>query len=258
MTARRVRPPASLPRRTQGLLAAYREAESIPRRVDDRIWSVVGSEDAPLPAYDPLPAQPAAAVGRVALGWAGFAVAAAVVLALAWQVGGTRAERDQPGAAPDAAVMQSERSTSATSSSLRPTSPSSDASAEEEAPAAQTPKIANPKTVVKPRPAKQDAPREPSPESASTFTAERKLVARAWRALAEDDEVAALAVAAEHRRRFPSGLLVPEREAIDIIARCRRGDADGGERASAFHRIHPRSPLRERIDGACVHDAEQK
>jgi hypothetical protein len=46
-------PPAPLPRSARTVLAAYRDAHELPGDARDRIWEVVGSDDAPEPAFDP-------------------------------------------------------------------------------------------------------------------------------------------------------------------------------------------------------------
>lgn len=93
----------------------------------------------------------------------------------------------------------------------------------------------------------------PSPaddvSEASTLDAERQLIARAWRALTSKDPDEALKVAQEHRTRFTRGVLAPERDAIEAIARCRR-DSDV-KIARRFLERHPRSPLADRVRAAC-------
>lgn len=272
------RPPAPLPRRTRALLAVYRDAHAIPVAVEERIWTVVGAEHAPAPAYDPLAG--AAAAGSTAasqraasqrwLAWGAAMLAAAAVLVLAWQLGGSLGARRHASRTPDAAVMQGGgRSTHghATPRAAAPTAavPPSMATPAEPSPGSSTeaatsagPTPSSPVDApTRPRRAVRDAPAEPAPvdpastSAASTLAAERELVARAWGALALGETARALEAAAEHARRFPAGLLAPERAAIDTIARCRRGDANGPRRATAFHRAHPRSPLAERVDEAC-------
>lgn len=299
------RPPAPLPRSVRAMLAAYRDAHELPDAARDRIWSVVGADDAPAPALDPAEhpssaSDPAAARPRHArwLGWGAGALAAAAVLALAWQLGGTLAERRRAERAPDAAVMhgdggstqghaspaaprrpapgRSETEASivepdsaapspalpgaaspALPGSMSPALPGSTSSAPpgSTAPTPAPPGSTTPSpepTTLEGEPPRSRHPEPTTPEPASTLAAERELVARAWGALALGETTPALEAAAEHARRFPAGLLAPERAAIETIARCRRGDADGPRRAAAFHRAHPRSPLAERVDEACA------
>lgn len=296
------RPPAPLPRPARALLASYRDAHEIPNAAKDRIWSVVGAEDAPAPAYDPLddprdgvePPQ-RGSFGNVRwLAWGTATLAAAAVLVLAWQLGGTLAERRQATRTPGAAVMQggggspqgrasagarepAEAHRAAPPPAPRaPLAPDSDPdpspAVESEArdpagaaarsrsstsgdPTSGDPNSGDPASgdpaSSKPEPSHSSRDRTVT-EPGSTLAAERELVARAWRALALGETASALDAAAEHARRFPAGLLVPERVAIDTIARCRRGDADGPRRATAFHHAYAGSPLAKRVDEACV------
>jgi len=146
--------------------------------------------------------------------------------------------------APTAAGTPLAPSSPITGSTREPSRSSGDA----REPARTTPSLADP---ARSEPATDGL--DPTPvQPGSTLAVERELVARAWRALALGETMQALDVAAEHARRFPAGLLAPERAAIDTIARCRRGDADGPARAASFHRAHPRSPLAERVDEACT------
>lgn len=288
------RPPAPLPRPARALLAAYRDAHELPQAAKDRIWSVVGAEDAPAPAYDPL-ADPrddveplrSGSPGNVRwLAWGTATLAAAAVLVLAWQLGGTLAERRHASRTPDAAVMQGgggspqgRASAGARdqaearqadpppaleaplapapdpTASPAPSSPAAGSGALDRSSAAgrsrSTSTSSGSPTSSKPEPSRSPADRDVT-EPGSTLAAERELVARAWRALALGETAPALDAAAEHARRFPEGLLAPERAAIDTIARCRRGDADGPRRATAFHRAYAGSPLAKRVDEACV------
>lgn len=273
MTAPRARPPAPLPRRARALLAAHREANDIPDDVAERIWSVVGADDAPEPAFDPLEAPTASSrAHRRWLVYGGAALAAAAVLLLAWRLGGTLAERRHAARTPAAAVMHGEgtpsqgrasatpgTATVATPKQADPAPPPSAVPESSPEPTAPEPSPTPAETTARSRASSPStAPRpaapttEPEPTApASTFAAERELVARAWRALALGDHTDALQAATEHARRFPAGLLAPERTAIETIARCRQDPTDGPRRAAAFHRAHPRSPLAARVDEAC-------
>jgi hypothetical protein len=320
--------PAPLPRHVRALLAEYRDAHELPAAASERIWSVVGAEDAPEPAFDPLEHETDARPRRSTvegrrprkrsglaisgdreavrsqrgnvrwLGWGTATLAAAAVLVLAWQLGGELAERRQASRTQDAAVMQggggstqgragvgagghakareADSSPDASASPASPASPDSSAGPilapdpsgstlgsfaldpSRSASRATVPEVPRDSGTTSsrsepPRSRLAAAAPEPTPaEPGSTLAIERELVARAWRALALGETAQALDVAAEHARRFPAGLLAPERAAIDTIARCRRGDADGPRHADAFHRAHPRSPLAERIDEACT------
>ncbi|MEM9460713.1 MAG: hypothetical protein AAGF11_41470 [Myxococcota bacterium] len=264
------RSPAPLPRDARAALAAYREAEEIPARMRDRIWDVVGAEDAPAPAFDPLD-EPAPS-GRRGVAWVGVGLAIAATLALAWRIGGSLAERRDAQATSPAAVMQADSEPTEGRARARVERTMGERrSASSSAGAAISPDESVPPVTELGRGERSESAREPAARlrrhpdpprrsrvelpmpaaSTSTLAAERALVAKAWRALAQGNTAGALATAAEHARRFPEGLLTPEREAIEAITRCRRGEGDPLARAAAFHGAHPRSPLAERVDDAC-------
>ncbi len=263
------RAPAPLPRRARALLSAYRDAHAIPAAVEDRIWSVVGANEAPEPAFDPLEAVVPRRSSVRMIGWAGATLAAAAVLLLAWRLGGSLAERREPAPSPAEAVMQGEggaqgrataRATPPSTSRLPEPRDEPAVAAGLDSPSATERDAvgSDPQAPARPRPAAAqaadripDAPPQPQPRETSTLAAEVALVAQARRGLADGDHARALEVVAEHARRFPGGLLAPERDAIESIARCRQGDGDGPQRASAFHRAHPRSPFADRVDEAC-------
>ncbi len=282
MNARR---PASLPRRARSMLAQYREAEDIPSDVEDRIWAVVGAEDAPAPTLEPsLDEDVPEDSGRTrTLGWIGLGLAAAAVLAVAWSVGGTIAERRHASTSHEAPMQadveapqgHAAKARGAGVAEVRTTAPPSSETAERVDDAspqgdAVEPEPAQPRVAPRPERAVEVLPTEieietkgaevePVPTSSTgTLAAERELIARAWRALAHGDTAAALAAVGEHARRFDAGLLAPEREAVEAIARCRNEEAGAPGRAQAFHRAHPRSPLADRVDEACGTTGEEK
>ena len=121
--------------------------------------------------------------------------------------------------------------------------------AEPELPTGVDPPPAEPATP----PAARDRPRGPRPRlreppPAADPAAELGLIREAQRALRSDPS-RALALAREHRARFPDGALAQEREvlAIDALARSGRTD-EARRRAAAFRRRWPRSAHRRRID----------
>lgn len=90
----------------------------------------------------------------------------------------------------------------------------------------------------RPRPGLRHAPARES------YAAELALLQRAQIAYAGRDYVDALALAAEHGRRFPNGRLAEEREALRVRALTRAGRTDEAERAAAaFAERFPRSVL---------------
>lgn len=77
---------------------------------------------------------------------------------------------------------------------------------------------------------------------------EARAVAAIDDALRTGDAARALALADDHAKKFPNGVLVEEREGGRAIARCMNGSRAS---ADAFLAAHPRSPMRGRILAAC-------
>ncbi len=98
---------------------------------------------------------------------------------------------------------------------------------------------------------------EPTSSAASSTAAdplasENELIARAQRALASGQAGQALAALDEHARRFPSGMLAPEREAARALALCAAGRTSEGRAAAApFVKDDADSPIAKRIRSAC-------
>ena len=95
-----------------------------------------------------------------------------------------------------------------------------------------------------------ERPSPPAPEPAEGLAApelEVRLLGRAQGLLGTDPS-AALDLLEEHRRRFPDGVHVQERErfAIEALLHLDRGD-EARARAAAFAERWPRSPHRRRI-----------
>ena len=90
----------------------------------------------------------------------------------------------------------------------------------------------------------------PSAASAATFDAELKLISLAKADLDAHRPTHALAWLAEHAARFPNGVFVTEREALDVLALCEQGPPDE-VLAQRFAQQHPSSPLVERLIKAC-------
>lgn len=77
---------------------------------------------------------------------------------------------------------------------------------------------------------------------------EARMVAAMDDALRAGDGARALALADEHAKKFPSGVLVEEREGGRAVARCMNGSRAS---ADSFLAAHPKSPMRGRIVAAC-------
>lgn len=129
-------------------------------------------------------------------------------------------------------------------------------------PAARAPESASeiPTVDVRSLPASKSAPSEArkgggAPANTAIRAPEEEenegaLLHRAHAAIASEPEKA-LALTAEHERRFPSGLLVQEREVIAIEALARLGRLEQARaHAATFSSTYPRSAYRRRVDEA--------
>ena len=119
-----------------------------------------------------------------------------------------------------------------------------------------------PEPAAEPEPAEPDeeeAAAEPPPEPAASPArpkgdpakkrgpTEAQLLGQAQAALKSDPN-RALALVAEHRRRFPSGALAQEREVIAIDALKRAGKAKEAEkRRDSFKKTYPGSPHGKKV-----------
>jgi hypothetical protein len=118
------------------------------------------------------------------------------------------------------------------------------------APAAATPAESPPEVV--PPPARRPSKSRPSPASAAVdvdaYASELRLLRPAQMALGQSNFASALALVDEHQRRFPSGHLAEEREALRVkvlLGLDRREDARRA--AAAFRARFPNSALLARI-----------
>ncbi|MBK6919488.1 MAG: RNA polymerase sigma factor [Deltaproteobacteria bacterium] len=92
----------------------------------------------------------------------------------------------------------------------------------------------------------------PTDALAAALAAEVEQISAVKAAIDRDDPEAALALLAEHVRRFPDGQLASEREGYRAIALCRAGRrAAGRGEARVFVGRHPRSPLVARVSQDC-------
>lgn len=92
----------------------------------------------------------------------------------------------------------------------------------------------------------------PTDVLAAALAAEVEQISAVKAAIDRDDPEAALALLAEHVRRFPDGQLASEREGYRAIALCRAGRrAAGRGEARVFVGRHPRSPLVARVSVDC-------
>lgn len=107
------------------------------------------------------------------------------------------------------------------------------------------PEPAPPPTVA---PAPTSPPRASAPRARSSTDEELALLESAKAALDAHHPDAALASAAEYRRRYPRGMLVIEAKVIQIeaLAEARR-DEEARAAAEAFLRAHPNAPQATRV-----------
>jgi len=97
----------------------------------------------------------------------------------------------------------------------------------------------------------------PSPDPTRTAElddsrAELALVRRIHLAMQSENPLGALALCAEHARRWPHGTFVQEREGVRAIALCETRSSAAGTRARAFLANYPRAPLAPRVAAACA------
>jgi hypothetical protein len=87
---------------------------------------------------------------------------------------------------------------------------------------------------------------------ATDLKQEAALLQKAQAALQNGNPQGALAALAEHKTKFPRGVLSGEREAALSVAYCNAGDwTQGRARAQAFVSKNPGSPMVQRVQAAC-------
>lgn len=99
-----------------------------------------------------------------------------------------------------------------------------------------------------PRAASAPAAAAVTPE---TLAEETRLVREADQALRAGGAARALTLLDEHQRRFPRGVLAPERSAERLLARCQLGHVDA-KAAEAYLAARPGSAFAARIRDACA------
>jgi hypothetical protein len=110
---------------------------------------------------------------------------------------------------------------------------------------------ATPPAPEPPSPAPQARARESGESRDQRLAAERRLLESARTALVAGEHDAAIASLRRHARVFSDGQLAEERDALLIRALVGKGDyPQARERASRFHRQHPRSLFAGVVDQA--------
>jgi hypothetical protein len=115
-------------------------------------------------------------------------------------------------------------------------------------PVAPPASVANPEAAPQPGASQAELPAPPAQRpSAPEQLSEAELLEQA-RAALRGDPARALARANEHRRRFPGGVLVQEREVIAIQALRQLGrGSDADQRAAAFEKAFPGSAFQRKL-----------
>lgn len=90
------------------------------------------------------------------------------------------------------------------------------------------------------------------PAEGSDGRAELALVERMQAAMRAAQAVEALALCAEHAKRWPRGVFVEEREAVRAIASCTLRSEDAATHAQVFLSKHRRAPTAPRVAEACA------
>ncbi len=136
------------------------------------------------------------------------------------------------------------------SESAPPPAPTPPAASPPPVQAAEPPPPAPPESGLALPPAAPSAPALPAKPGPAAPLSEAELLEQARSAL-KGDPARALARANEHRRRFPGGVLVQEREVIAIQALRQLGRASEAERrAEAFSKAFPGSAFQRKLKPA--------
>lgn len=278
--------PPGLPAEALALLSAYRDDEAMPRDARRRVWNAVAAAPAKRRS-----APVAGGWGLWVGGGLAAAAVLLLVAHLLGAAGTAERTSDPAlQTAPDRAVTPEPAGEASSRRGVASDRPRGDAAIEQEHDADRAiPEVAPPPTSTpsgsatdgserarqpvapqapprastdphRPPPARDAAKKmqgsaEPGDasrsEAAGDLAAERELIAEAWRALAKGSAAQARTHAESHARKFPHGMLAPEREAVHAIAACREASSPRPDLADAFERAHPRSPLRARVREAC-------
>jgi hypothetical protein len=113
----------------------------------------------------------------------------------------------------------------------------------------------SPDTATAPEENPQATPAVRGPKSATParpeFDAELELIELAKKNVNAGQPHLATVWLAEHRRRFPSGVFVPERRALEALVACAQGSEQGPRLAAELQRLYPGSVFLDRVRRAC-------
>jgi hypothetical protein len=223
------------------LLRAERDRGGAPADARARVFERVQAAIVVPPPLAPLTPSTAGNAGAIGSGLRAWLVAVAITAA---GVGATLASRRT--AAPE---VHSAPPATAVVSAPPPASPAVPSPAPSLAPSAATPEAApvpSADTSRTPLPAAR-----PRAASGDTLDVERAILDRARRDLLARDTHASLLEVETHARRFPSGVLAEERDALRIEALAAAGRSDEARvRGSAFRAAHPGSLLLPAVNDA--------
>jgi hypothetical protein len=214
----------------EALLAAERGPPTQPgSEVEARVWAKLRASVSALPVEPPLPA------ARPPLGWLGAGVVAGLVAGAA--AGWVLHERSSP--APQVVFIT-------LPAQVAPVvvNPAPSELTEPVAPARKEARVTVPR-------AQTLDPQVPDPQDRQAMDRERVWLERARTALQRSLGEEAWQALESHRREFPAGELVEEREALTVQAQLLRGRADEARAAAArFRARFPESVLLPGVEAA--------
>jgi hypothetical protein len=238
----------------RALLVAYRDEEGLPADVRARVLARVDRSVHATP-------EPVATVSSSATRWAVLGLAVAAAAAAIWW--GRAAVDESSNAAPSAAAYdrdddRRETPTDDATTARRIEAPTPALPPTPADPPADPPALApaDPPTPARAQPdvrAPARAPTRPKPIEIDDLADETELLRAASSALARKDARHALALLDAGTRRFGTGKLGEERDAMHVLALCELGRTTQARReADAFATAHPSSILLARVRAACA------
>ncbi len=114
------------------------------------------------------------------------------------------------------------------------------------------PVVTKPKKRPVNRTKKHIQPKPQKPNTMNALRQEQRLMARAQNAARDGDATLALELLAQHAKKFPNGILVPERYGTRVLALCALGKKSSAKAtASQFLRRWARHPMAGRVRRSC-------
>ncbi len=260
----------------QAVLDAAQRHHSPSAAVQARTWSAIQSRWAAGDQGPPLGADPSASLSTATLSTGttkGWLVVLGVVVLGAAGIGAAVVSMDEPPApAPVVAAAEGPAPASSEATALPPphaktpararleADPSPPPAALEPSPRPRAPSAARtparrPSRPNKGEPSARDSASKESPPAAEgpALGDEVALLGQARQALGRGAHAEALTLLDRHRKRFPRGKLMQERELSRVTALCELGRVDEARTAARrFLKQHPSQALRRRLQGRCV------